>query len=142
MDHQLIRLFCILGTAVSIFFTTGAHANQCPTTLTQNTKGFWVSTEKPGWGSPKPTATNVKIDESNFTGAAYNPAVKQIACIYKTSKDNKTLWVVLFSSKKHAFQQDDLINMNKWSYKKKYKFFVCGKPQQKNSISDCQFNVK
>lgn len=129
--HWMIGITLLMGISVAI----PALADTCPTNLSQDSKGFWTSTEAPGWKSTdgKPGVT---IDIKDFGGVVYSPEKKRIACVYKDSTGE---WVVLLSSVDHAFEKEDLKG-NAWEFNEKYKDYECGTP--KSTLKDCTFDVK
>lgn len=130
--YRLIRWVVVLTT---LAITLPALADHCPTTITQDSKGFWTSNEAPGWKSTngKPGVT---LSAKDFGGVVYSPEKKRIACVYKDSTGE---WVVLLSSIDHVFEKADLKGST-WEFNDKYKDYECGTP--KSTLKDCEFTVK
>ena len=125
-----------LTLVIGLGFLTTLFAGTCPETVSQDSQGYWVSNDSPGWKSPSPSKTGLTLNANNFGGVVYSPAKKRIACVYKDSAGN---WVALLSDMYHPFNEDDLKN-DVWEYSQQHKDYICGQP--KNTRTECAFDIK
>ena len=128
------------GAIACLFFSSNVLANTCPTNLTQDEKGFWHSSEQPGWKSHIATPKDVTVDPKNFGGVVYSPKRQRLACVYRAS-NNK--WIALVSDAHQGIKidqngKDDSGKAPAWVFSQKHSDYACGRPRV-SDLSKCQF---
>jgi len=119
-----------------------SYSTTCPQTFKQDPKGFWYSSDSPGWKSHKPTHPDVSIHADHFGGVVYSPKKERLACVYKAS-DGK--WIALVSNIHPQISIDKQATDNSgvkpaWKYNPTHKDYSCGLPSV-NKISQCSFQL-
>lgn len=131
-----------VGLLITAAFSISATAATCPTKLTQDSNGYWLSKAAPGWKSHKATPRGVTLSTKNFGGVVYSPARNRLACVYRAS--NKK-WVAVISNMNKNIKIDkNAVDASgkkaAWKFSTKHKDYACGQPSVQK-IETCQFSL-
>ncbi len=139
--RSLSITMCLIAITTLTTISTSTFAANCPVNINQNTKGYWLSQDEPGWTSAETTPTHIKLLTEHFGGVVFSPKLARLACVYQTTAGQ---WRALVSNQHSGIHIDQNATDNKgnkvWQWSNEHQDYSCGQPLVKSS-SGCPFSI-